>query len=33
MKVTEQYVPYVDFETHPIATTEETLELIQHLSG
>jgi hypothetical protein len=33
MKTTEQYVPYVDFETHPIATAEETLELIQHLSG
>ena len=33
MKTTEQYVPYVDFETHPVATAEEALELIQNLSG
>jgi hypothetical protein len=32
MKATEQYVPYVFFEPHPIATADETLELIQHLS-
>ena len=33
MKTTEQYVPYVDFETHPVATVEEAGELIKHLSG
>ena len=32
MKTTEQYVPYVDFETHPVATAGEALELIKHLS-
>jgi len=33
MQTTEQFVPYVDFETHPIATAEEAAELIKHLSG
>lgn len=33
MQCTEQYVPYVDFETHPIATADEALELIKNLSG
>ena len=32
MKTTEQYVPYVDFETHPVATVDEAFELISHLS-
>lgn len=32
MKTTEQYAPYVDFETHPIATVDEAIELIQHLT-
>ena len=33
MQCTEQYVPYVDFETRPIASFEETLELIKNMSG
>ena len=33
MKMTEQYVPYVRFETKPVTSTEEVNELIQHLSG
>lgn len=33
MTSTEQYVPYVDFEHHAVASIEETLELIKNLSG
>ena len=33
MQCTEQYVPYVDFEARPIASFEETLELIKNMSG
>ncbi len=33
MKMTEQYVPYVSFETRPVSSAEEVNELIQHLSG
>jgi hypothetical protein len=33
MKMTEQYVPYVVFETKPVSTPEEVNEMIQHLSG
>ena len=32
MKTTEQYAPYVDFETHPVATVDEAIELIQYLT-
>ena len=32
MKATEQYVPYVAFEPHPIATFQETLEVVKDLS-
>lgn len=32
MTTTEQYVPYVDFEARPIASFEETLELIKNMS-
>jgi hypothetical protein len=32
MKTTEQYVPYVDFETYPIASVDEAHELVQALS-
>jgi hypothetical protein len=33
MKMTEQYVPYVLFETHPAATTKEIDELLKHMTG
>jgi len=33
MTSTEQYVPYVDFEHHAVASFDETLELIKNLSG
>ncbi len=33
MKMTEQYVPYVQFEIKPISTVDEVNELIAHLSG
>ena len=33
MKSTEQYDPYVFFEPHPIATYDETLEMVKHLAG
>jgi hypothetical protein len=33
MKMTEQYVPYVLFETKPVSSAEEVNELIAHLSG
>ena len=33
MKMTEQYVPYVRFESKPVSSTGEVNELIQHLSG
>ncbi len=33
MKMTEQYVPYVHFETKPVSSAEEVNELIAHLSG
>ncbi len=33
MKMTEQYVPYVLFETKPVSSVEEVNELIAHLSG
>jgi len=33
MKMTEQYVPYVLFETKPVSSVEEVNELVAHLSG
>lgn len=33
MKMTEQYVPYILFETKPVSSVEEVNELIKHLSG
>lgn len=33
MKMTEQYVPYVSFETCPVATMEDVDELLAHLAG
>ena len=33
MQVTEQYNPYVDFETHPVATVDEASALIKSLTG
>ena len=33
MKMTEQYVPYVLFETKPVSSAEEVNELVAHLSG
>jgi hypothetical protein len=33
MKMTEQYVPYVLFETHPVATMKEIDQLLKHMTG
>jgi len=33
MKMTEQYVPYVLFESKSVSSVEEVNELIAHLSG
>ena len=33
MKMTEQYVPYINFEIKPASTVEEVDELLKHLSG
>ncbi len=33
MKMTEQYVPYINFEIKPVSSAEEVNELIQHLAG
>ena len=33
MKMTEQYVPYVQFEVHPAASVSEVDELTKHLTG
>jgi len=33
MKMTEQYVPYVLFETKPVSSVKEVNELLIHLSG
>ncbi len=33
MKMTEQYVPYVRFETHPVSTIKEVDQLLAHLAG
>ena len=33
MKMTEQYVPYVQFEVKPVSSVEEVNELVAHLSG
>ncbi len=33
MKMTEQYVPYVLFETKIVSSAEEVNELVAHLSG
>ena len=33
MKMTEQYVPYCQFEIKPISSFEEVNEIIKHLSG
>ncbi len=33
MKMTEQYVPYVQFEIKPVSTDDEVNELIAHLTG
>ena len=33
MTMTEQYVPYVLFETKPVSSVGEVNELIAHLSG
>ena len=33
MKMTEQYVPYIQFEIKPASTVEEVDELLKHLSG
>lgn len=33
MKMTEQYVPYVFFETKPVSTVDEVNELIAHMTG
>jgi hypothetical protein len=33
MKMTEQYVPYCQFEIKPVSSVEEVNEIIQHLSG
>jgi hypothetical protein len=33
MKMTEQYVPYVQFEIKPVSSAEEVNELVEHLSG
>jgi hypothetical protein len=33
MKMTEQYVPYVLFETHPVATMDEIDQLLKHMAG
>lgn len=33
MKMTEQYVPYVIFETHPVSTIQEVDEMLAHLTG
>lgn len=29
----QQYSPYVEFETHPCATVEQTMELLNAMSG
>jgi len=33
MKMTEQYSPYVHFETKPVSSVEEVNELIAHLTS
>ena len=33
MKMTEQYVPYIDFEIKPVSSVGEVDELLEHLSG
>ena len=33
MKMTEQYVPYVSFESKAVATADDVGALIKHLSG
>ena len=33
MKMTEQYDPYVLFETHPVSTIQEVDEMLAHLTG
>jgi hypothetical protein len=33
MKMTQQYVPYVTFEIHPVASMSEIKELLLHMSG
>ena len=33
MSTAEQYAPYVDFETRPVATADEADALIKNLSG
>jgi hypothetical protein len=33
MKMTDQYTPYVQFEIHPISTSDEVNKLISHLAG
>ena len=33
MKMTEKYVPYVSFQTYPVATIFEVDELLAHMTG
>ena len=33
MKMTDQYVPYVNFETYPVASIHEIDEFLSHLTG
>ena len=33
MKMTEQYVPYVQFDVKPVSSADEVNELVAHLSG
>lgn len=33
MQMTEQYVPYVHFDTHPVSSVDEIDQLLQHMAG
>jgi hypothetical protein len=33
LKMTQQYIPYVKFEVHPVAFVKEIEEMLKHVSG
>jgi hypothetical protein len=33
LKKTQQYIPYVKFEVHPVAFVKEIEEMLKHVSG